>query len=129
MQQENGKDCGAFALAFLVDIAFGWNPEDRSYDIHKLRAHLVKCLSANKFTEFPQAPPKRRIKRCKAEKFSKDIFCICRQAYYGLHEENEKYFMIECHKCKEWYHKGCLHIPKKFFQDKAELFCCSRCKT
>ena len=126
-QQENSIDCGVFAIAFIVDISFGWIPDERAYDINEMRKHLVSCLYKNRFSEFPQAPSKKRIQRCRSIKFGKDLFCICRQAFYESDIETEKYFMVECTNCKEWFHKGCLKIKKKFFTKKSEPFYCSKC--
>ena len=43
-QQGNGVDCGLFAIAFAVILAFGDKPKMISYDERNLRRHLVECL-------------------------------------------------------------------------------------
>ena len=43
-QQDNGVDCGLFALAFATSLAFGDDPCLTVYDSSKLRQHLVNCL-------------------------------------------------------------------------------------
>jgi Ulp1 protease family, C-terminal catalytic domain len=44
-RQGNGYDCGVFAIAFAVSLAFGENPSQLVYDPAKLRNHLKFCFS------------------------------------------------------------------------------------
>ena len=52
-QQKNGSDCGVFAIAFATCIVYGIKPEEVSFDIPKLRPHLVECLGSNTIVPFP----------------------------------------------------------------------------
>ena len=45
-RQGNGYDCGAFAIAFAVSLAFGENPSQLVYDPAKLRNHLKISFSS-----------------------------------------------------------------------------------
>ena len=51
--QENGDDCGVYAIAIIVDLIYDKNPELRSYIQIRMRNHLHKCLAEQKFTSFP----------------------------------------------------------------------------
>jgi hypothetical protein len=52
-QQINSADCGLFAIAFAVELAFGNDPSFVSFDQSAMRAHFCSCLE-NGFTPFPQ---------------------------------------------------------------------------
>ena len=43
-QQTNGSDCGVFAIAFAVCLAFGNDPRHVNFDIKNMRPHLATCL-------------------------------------------------------------------------------------
>ena len=43
-QQRNGSDCGVFAIAFATSIVLGSAPQNITFDIAKMRPHLVACL-------------------------------------------------------------------------------------
>ena len=53
-RQCNDLDCGLFAIANMVDICYGNNPEDLSYDQDLMRKHLEKCLKTKKYNLFPE---------------------------------------------------------------------------
>ena len=54
MRQNNGVDCGLFAIAFLTsyclrqELAF-----ELKYDLSKMREHLLACYENYEMTEFP----------------------------------------------------------------------------
>ena len=52
-QQKNGSDCGVFAITFARCIVYGIKPEEVSFDITKMRPHLVECLRSNSIVPFP----------------------------------------------------------------------------
>ena len=52
-QQTNGCDCGIFAIAFATCLALGTNPSNVTFDIQRMRSHLVTCLRATKMSMFP----------------------------------------------------------------------------
>ena len=41
-QQHRGADCGLFAVAFPVDLAYGNSPESLVYNQRVMRAHMTK---------------------------------------------------------------------------------------
>ena len=52
-QQNNGFDCGVFAIANATALALGKNPVGLLFDMTKSREHLVKCLKNRKMEHFP----------------------------------------------------------------------------
>ena len=56
-QQCNDLDCGLFAIANMVEICYGNNPEDVSYDQdhESMRKHLEECLINNEMKPFPKS--------------------------------------------------------------------------
>ena len=52
-QQKNGSDCGIFAIAFATSLVYGSNPQDFTFDIPKMRLHLLQCLKNEMITMFP----------------------------------------------------------------------------
>lgn len=46
------------------------------------------------------------------------IYCLCREYEYGT--------MIECDKCNEWYHNGCVNEPE--VQNEDDTYSCPICK-
>ena len=64
-QQEGNVDCGLFAIAFAVELAFnGLNVEDIqviNFDQGKMTEHLDKCLKDNMFEVFPKVFSSERL--------------------------------------------------------------------
>lgn len=52
-KQKGLNDCGIFAIAYATAIAFGAQPEKQNMTQDVMRAHLVNCLSNEKFSVFP----------------------------------------------------------------------------
>ena len=49
-QQTNGSDCSVFAFAIAICLAFGTDPSHVTFDIPRMRSHLVACLRAEKMS-------------------------------------------------------------------------------
>ncbi len=75
-RQGNGYDCGVFAIAFAVSLAFGENPSKLVYDPAKLRNHLKICFSSHTLKPFPFNIS--RSKRLRTTRYSQDVYCYCR---------------------------------------------------
>ena len=69
----NGNDCGIYAIANAVQIAFGGKPEEVSYTTEKMRPRLRQCLEKRRFSPFPSKPSDRS----KAELFKYQIKLLC----------------------------------------------------
>ena len=66
-QQQNGTDCGVFAIAFLVSLLNGDDLSRQTYGNNLHRTHLLRCISNRHMTPFPKAK-KATVKRCKETK-------------------------------------------------------------
>ena len=68
-QQENGVDCGPFAIAFATGLIMNEDPTEVTYDERKLREHLLKCLTEGKMSPFPKKTSNAgKVIRCKNKK-------------------------------------------------------------
>ena len=47
-QQQNGSDCGIFAISFATCLVYFESPENVTFDIPKMRKHLAQCLRNRK---------------------------------------------------------------------------------
>ena len=57
--QKGASDCGAYAIAFATDLAYGNNPASREYEQTKLRSHFLECsLSKKQIVPFSSKPIK-----------------------------------------------------------------------
>ena len=54
-QQGDGESCGFFVIAWAVDIAFGYNPEESVYVKTEMRRHLWWCLNSMQMLPFPRS--------------------------------------------------------------------------
>ena len=52
-KQQGVTDCGVYAIAFAVAIAFGVNPGRQNFNQDMMRAHLVRCFKNKQFSLFP----------------------------------------------------------------------------
>lgn len=52
-QQNNGSDCGIFAIAFATCLAYGSAPEMTHFDTKQMRRHLLECLKSESMEIFP----------------------------------------------------------------------------
>ena len=103
-QRAIGVDCGVFAIFFVVDILNRFAETGKRFDVGKIRSHLLKCFEEEEFTLF--------LRNHKHTKLSKeciiyvDIYYICRSPFCEEDSErDENFFIAECAKCGEWYHK------------------------
>ena len=53
-KQQGSKDCGVFAIAKMVSLAFDENPSCVTYRQNHLRTHLLDCFTNTRFTPFPK---------------------------------------------------------------------------
>jgi hypothetical protein len=114
--QVGGNDCGIFAIAFATAICNGDEPASIVFDQNNMRKHLKTCFDNGKLTPFPERSRKRRIKAAKEDTLP--VHCTCRLPDRGD-------LMIQCTKCKTWYHTTCVNIPKSFLRKncKDDYFC------
>lgn len=76
-QQQNGSDCGIFAIAFSTCIVFDLDPRDMTFDIPRMRPHLSQCLKDGIITPFYYMLSQMKTKFC-CELYKKNMnttFC------------------------------------------------------
>lgn len=118
-KQANTSDCGLYAIAYATSLCCGQDPCSIQYCQPKLRKHLVTCLEKGSITPYP-CISKHSINSV-ISKETISVFCSCRMP--------EKGRMIECTKCKEWFHRQCAGlVPRKAWKSQECTWHCSRCK-
>ena len=53
-QQPDGFNCGVFAIAFAAEILDGQSPIEATFDVAKMRDHLIVCLQQETLQPFPK---------------------------------------------------------------------------
>lgn len=114
--QEGYSECGTYAIAFATALAYGEQPWRCYFKQGEMRTHLQKCLEEQCITMFPV---KRRRNGLKVKSTtSLLIHCECRMP------EISELAMIECSKCKTWYHIDvCVSVPSEALESSTEWFC------
>ncbi|XP_067929247.1 uncharacterized protein [Watersipora subatra] len=103
-RQDGANDCGLFAIAFLVETLFGFNPAKVTFDQRLLRMHLFNCLKEGEFTRFPKCLEEKR--RVRSKYVTVKVYCKCRLTWRRDGEEG-----VECDQCGDWYHSHCVGLP------------------
>ena len=92
-QQNNGLDCGLFALAFILCILEGKNDvTSHFYDDVQMRSHLLHVVLENKVRSFPESIIER--KRCKSRVIEIKVFCSCRQLWIETDKQSPSKHVI-----------------------------------
>ena len=116
--QAGGCDCGLFAVAFATALANGIPPGKFTFDQSRMRKHLYTCLQKGQLVTFPTMKERRVPVKVKSRD-EIDIYCECRM----LELRN----VVECCKCKEWYHVHYVHVPQSTLVDKNTKWFCNSC--
>ena len=90
-------DCELFAIAIATSLCYCILPQGCVWMQKMMRGHLSTCFHQGSLTCSPEsATGKQNQTHLHVEKV--EVFCHCRQPYTkGL-------FMIECERCKDWFH-------------------------
>ena len=102
-QQQNGSDCGLYAIATALELCAGNDPTKASWYSEEMRPHLEACLSKQKITTFPKK--EREIVQDTLKTEQTKLYCSCRLP----ERHSEK--MVLCCSCGEWFHQKCEDIP------------------
>ncbi len=116
--QSGSCDCGLYAIANATAIANGDNPGSCRFYQEKMRLHLYHCLQAHNLQPFPH---KKVGKGEETVKCTDDfaIYCHCRMP------EIKNVPMIECSKCKKWFHAICEQVSDSALNiSETEWLCC-----
>ena len=114
-RQPDSHSCGVYALAFATALAFGLDPEEENFQNARiLRDHLKAILrqkEGSQFIPFPTSPSKRTKSR--RNDIRKIKVCgICG----GVHNFDSSNPMIQCDRCKIWFHRKCENIDEHLFE-------------
>ncbi len=128
-RQNNGYDCGVFAIAFAMALIEGNNPCHMTFDTRQLRKHLKNCLKSGEMTSFPQQSHRGPTDRTICFSTNVEVFCTCRRPARfsrskGMEKSEE---MAECVDCNEWFHRDCVKIPANVFKTKHIQWRCPAC--
>ena len=97
-RQEGGSDCGLFAIAYTVSVAFGELPQSVQFLQAEMRAHLVSLLEKEMFSPFPRTAGKRKPKKSRRVQI---------KLFYRCHLPEEYDDMVWCDNCETWFHYKC----------------------
>lgn len=102
-QQEEGDDCGLFAIAYAVMLCFNEDPCKATYNQDIMREALVKSFEKMDIVSYKtNVVTIDNSKRPKIlYEWTCSVHCSCRKPDDGLE-------MGECSECKVWFHKECV---------------------
>ena len=114
----NNIDCGLYAMAFITSYCFRQKLcFDLIFDSNKLRPHLLQCFENNSISEFPLTSKTISLRRKKKDKIiAIKNYCIC-----NLPECFDD--MVQCDKCRKWFHKYCINAPFNISLVTVDYFC------
>lgn len=119
-QQFGSSDCGLFAIAFTVHLAFRDDPQHIVFEQSQMRPHLLKCFQRKKMEPFPHKKV-ASIPTDKATHFpfvQIELFCTCL-----MPETMDD--MVECEECEKWLHLKCMGHTQA--PEKDELWFSRKC--
>lgn len=100
IQRQTTGNCGVFAIANAVEFCITQSTTPSiAYKATVMRSHLIGCLEAGCFTQFPFGPA--RTKRRKSSVHVIPISCPC-----GLPDIMDN--MVCCDNCDTWWHQCCI---------------------
>ena len=100
-KQYGGTECGLYAIATMVCLAFGDDPTTVVFDQSMLRSHLGECYTKKHLEPFPVIKKRRTMQKVINEQQCA-IYCMCRLPdHYGS-------MMIQCDQCENWFHTTCI---------------------
>ena len=97
--QKGVVECGLFAIAFAVDLAFGNDPATIFYDQDDMRSHLLDGFHDMKLELFPRTKELHFARENIINKYIINVSCSC-----GLPDNED---MVKCSLCHRLYHKVC----------------------
>lgn len=117
-QQRGGSDCGLFAIAFAVHLAFGDNLSTLQFDKALMRRHLLKCFQQKEMMPFPQMTKTtaHRPKRLRGVMIELCRWCLMPETFAAT---------VKCKKCDDWCHLKC---ARPILPTRSKKWTCGNCK-
>ena len=94
--QDNGTDCGIFAIAFASSLLHGQDPCKINY--LEPRKHFYQCLDTSNMTEFPHTDLDADRSDLSIYEENINLGCYCRGVLEGLPTVKCDLCTFECHK-------------------------------
>ena len=115
-RQRGGRDCGAYSVAYAVELAYGGDPAFVKFRQNKLRTHLIDCIRKNHFTTFP----KIRTHKPSGSSYEVVIQAVCQCGRPDIWND-----MVQCTSCLRWIHWKCAGVwdPRQVRGDWACMQC------
>ena len=96
----NINDCGLYAIAFAVSIAFDKDPTKINFTNNLMCGHFLLCIQNGYMEEFPHSIVKRSSTYTQVHTIY--LHCTCRMPELG--------YMFQCTTCNLWFHPECQEI-------------------
>ena len=97
----NANESALYCMAICSDLAHSINASERSYDFSQLKLSLLKYLNKNSEMKFSS---KKLIPKLPDEIRTVKLHCLCSKPFLPNLDGD----MVECVKCKKWYHRDCV---------------------
>ena len=147
--QDTGTNCGVFAAAIAVSLAFGENPSDVKYaDDAALRNHLMNIFVSGTVTSFPKTKGFVKMRR-EGRLKTVEVYCYCRLFDYDPLFDNQgnwkkqemlrkrgpnaiaeakaksEWNWIQCRnlECQKWFHWKCEDVTEEDKMGKTKWLC------
>ncbi|KAI6657249.1 hypothetical protein LOD99_11152 [Oopsacas minuta] len=121
-QQRGGADCRLFAAAVCRAIANGDDPQHIRWKQNWMRSYLSDCFKTETLKPFPATESKQlrtKILTSSRSEFKIELWCLCNLPEFASSN------MIECSKCRQWFHKPCVGLIDD--SNDVECFSCPQC--
>lgn len=124
--QSGSSACGLYAIAYVTSILHGQDPVNVRYDQSLMREHLAVCLEKGSLTMFPvQCIRTIRGGTSVIREVMCSLYCVCRVSYVTGDQ------MVECVRCKSWFHTICIGMSNDQFNEQVEdprkAYLCTNC--
>ena len=127
-QQEGGRDCGLFAVAFAKCLCAGADPHQLSLEQGAMRKHFADCLEDGELLPFPHASSSTLLGRRRTRRLQRlKVYCLCRLPWDR--HNTTRGSLVQCTSCKEWFHEQCASIPKTVTVETDTVWQCGSCMT
>jgi len=115
-RQRGNTDCDVFACAYMERLARSQSVVDVTFDVPKLRCHLVECLHTQAVTPFPTVTVKSGVRKDVVQQTVVYVVCSCMAVWNGE-------VVVECSGCNIYYHPACADIGAEYMDNSKAYYC------